>query len=68
MQNKKNTVISSYDKEIENLSSIEKLKYEYGIEKNVVLSRDNVNKNSTDFPIKIRIKKDCKNNKNSLKI
>lgn len=41
----KNSVISSYDREIENLSSIERLKYEYGIEKNVVLSRDNVDKN-----------------------
>ena len=41
----KNSVISSYDKEIQNFSSIEKLKYEYGVEKNVVLSRDNVEKN-----------------------
>lgn len=41
----KNSVLSSYDKEVQNLSSIEKLKYEYGIEKNVVLSRDNVEKN-----------------------
>lgn len=43
----KNSVLSSYDKEVQNLSSIEKLKYEYGIEKNVVLSRDNVEKNRT---------------------
>ena len=41
----KNSVISSYDKEIQNLSSIERLKYEYGVEKNVVLSRDNVEQN-----------------------
>ena len=43
--NVKNNVISSYDKEIQNLSSIERLKYEYGVEKNVVLSRDNVEQN-----------------------
>ena len=42
---KKNNVISSYNKEIENLSSIDRLKYEYGVEKNVVLSRENVEKN-----------------------
>ena len=42
---KKNSVISSYDKEIENLSSIERLKYEYGIEKNVVLTKENVQSN-----------------------
>lgn len=45
ISNKKNNVISSYDKEIENLSSIERLKYEYGIEKNVVLSKNNVEEN-----------------------
>ena len=45
ISNKKNITISSYDKEIENLSSIERLKYEYGVEKNVVLSRENVEKN-----------------------
>lgn len=38
----KNSVISSYNKEIENLSSIERLKYEYGVEKNVVLTKDKV--------------------------
>ena len=43
--NKKNNVIPSYNKEIENLSSIERLKYEYGVEKNVVLSRENIDKN-----------------------
>lgn len=42
---KKNNVIPSYNKQIENLSSIERLKYEYGVEKNVVLSRENINKN-----------------------
>ena len=42
---KKNSVLTSYNKQIENLSSIERLKYEYGVEKNVVLSRDNVEKN-----------------------
>ena len=41
----KNSVLTSYNKEIENLSSIERLKYEYGVEKNVVLSRENVEKN-----------------------
>ena len=41
----KNSVIPSYNKQIENLSSIERLKYEYGVEKNVVLSRENVEKN-----------------------
>ncbi len=41
----KNSVISSYDKEIENLSSIERLKYEYGVEKNIVLTKDNVQAN-----------------------
>ena len=45
ISNKKNITISSYDKEIENLSSIERLKYEYGVEKNVVLSKDNVENN-----------------------
>lgn len=45
ISNKKNNVISSYDKEIENLSSIERLKYEYGVEKNVVLSKNNVEEN-----------------------
>lgn len=42
---KKNSVISSYNKEIENMSSIERLKYEYGLEKNVVLTKDNVELN-----------------------
>jgi len=42
---KKNSVIPSYNREIENMSSIERLKYEYGIEKNVVLTKDNVQKN-----------------------
>ena len=42
---KKNSVISSYDKEIENLSPIERLKYEYGVEKNVVLTKENIEKN-----------------------
>ena len=42
---KKNSVISSYNKEIEKLSSIERLKYEYGLEKNVVLTKDNVDSN-----------------------
>ena len=41
----KNSVLPSYNKQIENLSSIERLKYEYGVEKNVVLSRENVEKN-----------------------
>lgn len=41
----KNTTISSYDKEIQNLSSIERLKYEYGIEKNIVLTKENVESN-----------------------
>ena len=41
----KNIVISSYNKEIENLSSIDRLKYQYGVEKNVVLSRENVERN-----------------------
>jgi hypothetical protein len=41
----KNIVIPSYNREIENMSSIERLKYEYGIEKNVVLTKDNVQKN-----------------------
>ena len=41
----KNITISSYDKEIENLSSIERLKYEYGIEKNIVLTKENVELN-----------------------
>ena len=43
--NGKNSVLPSYNKQIENLSSIERLKYEYGVEKNVVLSRENVEKN-----------------------
>lgn len=42
---KKNSVLTSYNKQIENLSSIERLKYEYGVEKNVILSRENVEKN-----------------------
>jgi hypothetical protein len=41
----KNIVIPSYNREIENMSSIERLKYEYGIEKNVVLTKDNVELN-----------------------
>ena len=41
----KNSVISSYDKEIENLSSIDRLKYEYGVEKNVVLTKENIQQN-----------------------
>ena len=41
----KNSVISSYDKKIENLSSIDRLKYEYGVEKNIVLTKDNVEQN-----------------------
>ena len=41
----KNSVLTSYNKQIENLSCIERLKYEYGVEKNVVLSRENVEKN-----------------------
>lgn len=42
---KKNSVISSYNKETEKMSSIERLKYEYGLEKNVVLTKDNVELN-----------------------
>ena len=43
--NEKNITISSYDKETQNLSSIERLKYEYGIEKNIVLTKENVDNN-----------------------
>jgi hypothetical protein len=42
---KKNSTISSYSKEMEGKSPIERLKYEYGIEKNVVLTKDNVQLN-----------------------
>ena len=42
---RKNSVLTSYNKEVENLSSIERLKYEYGVEKNIVLSRENIEKN-----------------------
>lgn len=41
----KNSVLTSYNKEIENMSSIERLKYEYGIEKNVVLTKEKVQEN-----------------------
>jgi len=40
----KNSIIPSYIKE-RNISSIELLKEEYGVEKNVILSRENVEKN-----------------------
>lgn len=41
----KNSVLSSYSKEIEKLKAIDRLKYEYGIEKNVVLTKENVELN-----------------------
>lgn len=42
---KKNVVIPSYIKEMENLTAIERLKKEYGIEKNVILTKENVEQN-----------------------
>lgn len=42
---RKNSVIPSYNKEIENMSAIERLKYEYGVEKNIVLTKENVQQN-----------------------
>ena len=41
----KNLVIPSYSREMEKLSAIERLKKEYGIEKNVVLTKENVQNN-----------------------
>lgn len=41
----KNFVIPSYNKEIEKLSAIERLKYEYGVEKNIVLTKENIQQN-----------------------
>lgn len=41
----KNSLIPSYNREMENLSAIERLKKEYGIEKNVVLTKENVENN-----------------------
>lgn len=41
----KNLVIPSYSREMENLNAIERLKKEYGIEKNVVLTKENVENN-----------------------
>lgn len=41
----KNSVIPSYNKEIENMTAIERLKYEYGVEKNIVLTKENVQQN-----------------------
>ena len=41
----KNSVLSSYNKEMEKLNAIDRLKYEYGIEKNVVLTKENVQQN-----------------------
>lgn len=41
----KNSVISSYSREMKNLTAIERLKKEYGIEKNIVLTKENVEVN-----------------------
>lgn len=41
----KNSLIPSYNREMENLSAIERLKKEYGIEKNIVLTKENVENN-----------------------
>ena len=44
LSNLKKNAVKTIDKEIQNFSSIEKLKYEYGVEKNVVLSIENIEK------------------------
>ena len=41
----KNSVLSSSSIEMEKLGAIDRLKYEYGIEKNVVLTKENVEEN-----------------------
>ena len=41
----KNSVLNSSSIEMEKLSAIDRLKYKYGIEKNVVLTKENVEEN-----------------------